>query len=44
MGLNQKEDDSNYKFKFIQRWWSDKWLNRYLEKRTTKVKHKKKDE
>ena len=27
--------------KFKGKWWSDKWLNRYLVKRTTKVKHKK---
>ena len=26
--------------KFKGKWWSDKWLNRYLAKRTTKVKHK----
>lgn len=30
--------------KFKGNWRSDKWLNRYLAKRTTKVKHKNKYE
>ncbi len=27
--------------KYKGNWWSGRWLNRYLAKRTTKVKHKK---